>query len=291
MKNAKLNHPILDGNHVLLKKNEYFSLRQTLSCGQIFRYWETAPNEYLLIASNRVLELAETDQWIVFKNISLSDFMDQWQEYFDLNTDYSEINRCLSRDPHLTAAAHSARGIHILQQEPWETLCSFIISQNNNIPRIKKIIENLCVQLGEPILDQPAAARKPLFAFPTPQAVLAAGQEALFAMKTGFRAKYLYDAATKVSAGEIDLTALRRLDSMRALADLTKIKGVGPKVASCVLLFGLGKKEAFPVDVWVKRALEHYYPEGTAPDKLGPFAGVAQQYLYYYAREQAGKHA
>ena len=169
------------------------------------------------------------------------------------------------------------RGIRILRQDGWEALCSFIISQNNNIPRIKKIIENMSKTFGEKIGDD-------LYAFPTAKALYEAGEDKIFELKTGFRAKYIYDAAKKVANGEIDLSLIDKMPTKDALEYLMQIKGVGLKVASCALLFGFNKTDAFPVDVWVKRVLEKYYPNGLDLDNLGDYAGMIQQYLFYYER-------
>ena len=159
------------------------------------------------------------------------------------------------------------------------------MSQNNNIPRIKKIIAALSEEYGEKFEYKSGDGEsKTFYSFPTAEALARAGEEALYALRTGFRAKYIYDAARKVAEGELDLGSIAKLPTSEAAAELMKIKGVGLKVASCVLLFGFGRTEAFPVDVWVRRVLDKYYPDGLDTTALGRYAGIAQQYLFYYER-------
>ena len=174
-----------------------------------------------------------------------------------------------------------APGIRVLRQEPWEALCTFIISQNNNIPRIKGIVERFCEAFGHPISEGE-------YAFPTPQSICDKTPEQLSYLRAGFRAKYLIDAAQKVFSGELVLEELYTLPIEEARQKLQTIKGVGPKVCDCVLLYGLHRVDAFPVDVWMKRVLERFYPRGI-PDCLLGTQGIAQQYLFHYIRhlEQA----
>lgn len=211
------------------------------------------------------------------------DFENVWKKYLSLDEDYDEIDRsiisamaCDSDRRVMEDAVRCGAGIRILKQDPFECLISFIISQNNNIPRIKKIISALCEKYGEN------------GSFPTPEALVNAGEEGLFALKTGFRAGYIYDAAKRVASGETDLSAVFAADFADAEKQLCLIRGVGPKVSACVLLFGFGKTEAFPIDVWMKKSLERHFPEGFDPSRLGKNAGIAQQYLFYYERWLGG---
>ena len=167
-------------------------------------------------------------------------------------------------------------------------------TQNNNIPRIKKLIVALSRQMGRKIdtslMVEHGADSEIGFAFPTPAAVEAAGQSALADLKTGFRAKYIYDAAQRIAGGKLDLSLVDSMpDTARAAEMLCEIKGVGPKVAACTLLFGFGRLDSFPVDVWIKRAIEKYFPGEFNAEALGPYAGVAQQYLFYYERYLGGE--
>ena len=176
----------------------------------------------------------------------------------------------------LKTACSYADGIRILNQEPWEALCSFIISQNNNIPRIKGIIDKLCTMFGDEI-------DKNLFSFPTAEKVASLSVEELAPLKSGFRAKYILDAARRVANGDVDLPSLRSLPLDEARNELMKIYGVGNKVADCTLLFGLNRIDAFPKDVWIKRAMEKLF-NGSLPECASKYAGIAQQYIFYYAR-------
>ena len=180
--------------------------------------------------------------------------------------------------PALKAAAEFAGGIRILKQEPFEALCSFIISQNSNIPRIKGIIERLFLHFGEPFLYH----NETRYAFPTPKKLASCTPEDLAPLRAGFRAKYLIDAAKRIASGEIDLEAVRKMPLPDAKAKLQTISGVGPKVADCALLYGLHRTECFPMDVWMKRAVS-LLPR-LSPADFGENAGIAQQYLFHYVR-------
>lgn len=198
-----------------------------------------------------------------------------WAPYFDLERDYSAVCRTLASDPVLVSAIAFAPGLHLLRQEPWEALCSFILSQNNNIPRIRGIIARLCALFGEPVDGG--------FAFPVPERLAELTENDLAPIRSGFRAKYVLDAAQRVASGQLDLGALSGMPLEEARAALRTIRGVGPKVAECALLYGCGRVECFPVDVWIRRVLDCLYPQGF-PAGFGPIAGIAQQYLFHYAR-------
>lgn len=258
-----------------------FSIFKTFDCGQCFRF-EQKDNCVEGIAYGKLIKLQQTeDTKLKIYGITKKEYEDLWCHYLSLDCDYlsvdEDIIKRLNNDKTITKAMEYGRGIRILRQDGWEALCSFIISQNNNIPRIKKIIENMSKTFGERIGDD-------LYAFPTAKALYEAGEDKIFELKTGFRAKYIYDAAKKVASGEIDLSLIDKMPTKEALEYLMQIKGVGLKVASCALLFGFNKTDAFPVDVWVKRVLEKYYPNGLDLDNLGDYAGMIQQYLFYYER-------
>ena len=254
------------------------NLAQTLDCGQSFRFYpvtlETNIPAWRGVAFSRGLTVYQDENNDLVLDCTEQEFRDIWFDYFDFNTDYKKSREVLSAlHPALKEAAEFAGGIRILKQEPFEALCSFIISQNNNIPRIKKIISALCERYGEN------------GAFPTADALVEAGEEGIFALKTGFRAGYIYDAAVKVKTGEVVLDDIAKCEDYEKCTDmLCSIKGVGPKVSSCVLLFGFGKTEAFPIDVWMKRSLALHFPDGFDPKPLGKYAGIAQQYMFYHER-------
>jgi N-glycosylase/DNA lyase len=225
------------------------------------------------------LQVSESEIFIT--PCTKAEFDEIWVKYLSLDTDYALIrkNMASSRidDKNLALAMETGKGIRLLRQNKWETLCSFIISQNNNIPRIKKIISSLC-KAGAEISGGSEIE------FPTPETLVKMGVDGLFALKTGFRAGYLYDAATKVAGGEIDLEAVAKMSTDDAVAELCKIRGVGPKVAACALLFGFEKYDCFPIDVWVKRLMTEYYGGLVSGKDFGEYAGLAQQYLFYHRR-------
>ena len=267
----------------------HFSLEQTFDCGQCFRFEPLTSSPHAIevegVAFGRYVRFAQDrpDELIVYGSDE-REFDAIWRPYLGLDIDYGEIKRdLLSRTDcsALREAIEYGGGIRILRQDPWETLLSFIISQNNNIPRIKKIISTLCASLGENIDGIH-------FAFPTPEAICEAGVEHIFSLKTGFRAKYMIDAAEAVASGRLKLDEVDAATPEEAEALLCSVKGVGKKVANCAMLFGHAKYEAFPIDVWVRRILDKYFPADFDPASLGEYAGIAQQYLFYYERYLGG---
>ncbi|MBQ2687908.1 MAG: DNA-3-methyladenine glycosylase 2 family protein [Clostridia bacterium] len=253
-----------------------FELKDTLMCGQCFRFKENEDGSFWGVAFGKVITLIKTDDNLtLFTNEE--DFQNIWRSYFDLDIDYTKIKEDLSKiHPTLAQAAKFAPGIRILRQEPFEALISFIISQNNNIKRISGIVERLCTLWGEEIAEG-------VFAFPTVDALSKLSAEDLAPIRAGFRARYIVDAVKKVKSGEVDLEKLNSLSFENAKAQLMKITGVGEKVAHCVLLYGLHRLEGFPMDVWMKRAMAVLFPDLSGED-FGEFAGIAQQYIFHYAR-------
>lgn len=252
------------------------NLAQTLDCGQSFRWRGNLDGSFSGVAFGRSVRVRLEKDTLYIENAPEED-APLWRSYFDLDCDYAAVRNELSAlHPVLREAAGYAGGIRILRQEPYEALCTFIISQNNNIKRIKGIVERLCDSFGEVLPD---GAR----AFPTAQVMASLTAEDLAPLRAGFRARYLLDAAQKVADGTVDLEACRTLDYEEARAELMKITGVGVKVADCTLLFGLHRVEAFPVDVWMRRALDTLFPGMTAAD-FGAHAGIAQQYIFHYSR-------
>lgn len=263
-------------NNIELHGAENFVLSETLDCGQAFRWCEIEPDLWLGVAFGKALKIGSKDNVITLYNTTEEDYLNIWKNYFDLDRNYSQILEVLSQNEVLKTAGEYAQGIRILRQEPWEALCSFIISQNNNIPRIKGIVERLCQNFGEEIADG-------LYSFPTAEKIAALSLEDLAVLRSGFRAKYILDAAKKVASGEIVLEELIDMPLDEARATLVKIYGVGEKVADCTLLFGLYHIEAFPKDVWIKKAMAKLF-DGALPECALSFAGIAQQYIFHYAR-------
>ncbi len=265
-------------NSTLAVKCSCFDLALTLDCGQAFRWAQTGENEWHGVAFSKPLTLRQTGNTIELIGTTPEDFENIWRPYFDLDRDYDVLCERFKADPHLEKAVTECYGIRLLKQEPWEAICSFIISANNNIPRIKGIIDRLCRLLGEPLGGDD-------YAFPTPEKVAAAGIEGLAPIRAGFRAKYIIDAAEKVARGAVDLSKIFDLSLDDGRDELIKIKGVGEKVAQCSLLYGFGKVDAFPVDVWVKRIMAELYPDGL-PECTCGVRGIAQQYLFHWRRTQ-----
>lgn len=264
-------------NSVKLITNNCFELDETFNCGQCFRWNQLEDGSFSGVAFGKYLNISKDQNTLIFKNSTKEDLDTIWYNYFDLNLDYEKIKHDLSNlHPILKEAIKYSKDIHILKQEPWEALCSFIISQNNNIPRIKGIIERLCQNFGEEIGDG-------IFSFPSYSILCNLSEEELAPLRCGFRSAYILDAARRVESNEINFDDLKKMPIEKARGELLKIKGVGPKVAECTLLYGLHKLDAFPIDVWMKRAMETFF-ENKSPEFFGEYAGIAQQYIFHYIR-------
>lgn len=266
---------ITKDNGVRVKGVKDLDLAQTLDCGQSFR-WVENDGKFSGVAYGKKLDIYYDGDDLCLDNTTAEDFENIWKDYLDLDLDYGKIRAEISRlHPVLKEACAYAPGIRILRQEPWEALCTFIISQNNNIKRIKGIVERLCESFGEKTDDY--------YTFPTAERLAELSPDDLAPIRAGFRNKYIIDAAKNVSGGEVELEKCRTIEYEKARSELMKIKGVGVKVADCTLLFGLHRVEAFPVDVWMKRAMEKLFPGMTEKD-FGDYAGIAQQYIFHYSR-------
>ncbi len=268
---------ISKNDNIYIKGIEEFDLPHTLDCGQAFR-WKCDENGiWYGVAGDKFLSLEKlNDGTVVLYNTNTDEFNSFWKDYFDLERDYGKIREILSQNETLKSACDYSYGIRILNQQPFETLCSFIISQNNNIGRIKGIIERLCENFGENMDGY--------YTFPTAEKMAKLTVEDLAPLRSGFRAKYLLDAANKVASGEVKLENLKNFSLNEAREELMKIKGVGPKVADCALLFSHRHDRAFPKDVWIKRALDTLFG-GELPEIAQEYAGIAQQYIFFYARD------
>lgn len=269
----------------------------TLDCGQAFRWNKNEDGKWCAVVSGIVnnspcSKYVEIEQelspdrktaTLTFYGATEDEVEKFWKPYFDLDRDYDEICEVLRCDGNINKAIDEFYGIRILNQDPWETLCSFIISQNNNIPRIKGIIDRLCENFGEQVVPPCASYPNGLYSFPSAETIAKLEPEDLAPLRAGFRNKYIIDAARKVASGEVDLGKIRKLPLEEAEAELIKIKGVGSKVAQCALLYGCGQIDAFPIDVWVKRIMSEMYPEGLSECTQG-IRGIAQQYLFHWRR-------
>lgn len=267
------------GNDIIVSDVDCLDLDLTLDCGQAFRWQKQADGSWSGVAGGYFLNISKQGDTFVFKNTTKDSFDSFWINYFDLNKDYKKICEALKQDELLRSTIDEYYGIRILKQDSWEALCSFVISQQNNIKRIKLIIDRLCRAYGDDLGGGN-------FSFPTPQRLADLTVEDFEALGTGYRAKYLERLAKSVAGGEIDLQKIKSMPLDEARAELLKIYGVGIKVANCALLFGFGFYSAFPVDVWMKRVMERY-PNGL-PRCFSGYEGIAQQYLFHWARNNLG---
>lgn len=269
-------------DYIELSGLEHFDISKIFDCGQCFRFDPDPKGGISGVAMGRFYRFEQNapDSVKIF-NTTKDDFETRLKYYLSLDCDYGMMNDDIihrfGEDETIKKAVKTGDGIRLLRQEPFEVLISFIISQNNNIPRIKKLVYVLSVKCGEQISDTQ-------YAFPTPEAIYSLGEAGLYELKTGFRAKYIFDAVKRVLEGDTDLEALSKLDTETLLTELMKIKGVGLKVASCAALFGYNRTDSFPVDVWIKKVIDKYYPDGLDLDSLGEYRGLGQQYLFYFER-------
>jgi len=236
---------------------------------------------------NSVTDSSNTGGNSIFISGTVEDFESVWYDYFALDLDYAEIRRGLCVDAFMRKASGHGAGIRILRQDAWEALCSFIISQCNNIPRIKKIIALLCERFGGKIKFR----GREYYSFPSAERLSVCSEEDLAPLHCGYRAAYIISAAKAVSCGDLDLLALSHSSPDKARSAFMTLRGVGNKVADCAVLYGLHMLDSFPLDVWIKRAVAEYYGPGFDPAVYHPFAGVAQQYMYYYIRSRSAGHS
>ncbi len=292
-------------DEVIIEGVKNFKLKHIFECGQIFRFEEVEENDFIVIAFGKLIEVKEEGNNVVIYNTNEEEFNRIWLNYFDLNRDYSDIKEELSKDILLKQSIEFGYGVRVLNQDPFEMLLSFIISARNNIPSIKKTVNKISVKWGKQINYKD----KIYYAFPSIYEIKDATLEEIQETGASFRSKYLIDTIKNVynsvkdenlKLNEENPYLKYNLDYIKRLSDdechdaLQEFKGVGSKVADCIMLFSMEKTSAFPVDVWVKRAMIHFYgAEDSSLNKIRIFArnkfeklsGFAQQYLFYYARE------
>lgn len=281
---------IEEENRIILKDIKNFNPKHIFECGQAFRWEKKQDLSYDTIAFSKLLNVKKEDRDIILTGTDLKEFQDIWYDYFDLARDYDQIKNKLSLDPILKEAIKFGSGIRILNQDPFETIISFIISSINQIPRIKKSIELIAREYGDKF-DFPST----YYSFPTAKELSKALPEDLRAKtNVGFRDKRIVETSKRISDGDIDLEKIFNMNRNQGKELLMTLPGIGPKVSDCILLFAFEKGDAFPVDVWVKRVMEHFYLKEETHVKhigalgseiFGELAGFAQQYLFYYARE------
>ena len=270
----KMEYRIVD-NRIEVSGVECLDLDLTLDCGQAFRWEKQEDGSYSGVAGGYFLNVYKKGDVLVFNNTDAEAFDNFWKHYFDLERDYAEICARLKKDSLLSSTIDTYYGIRILNQDSWEALCSFVISQQNNIKRIKLIISRLCRAYGNELENG-------FYSFPSAERLSKLSVEDFEALGTGYRAKYLERLSKAVASGEVDLKKIKALPLEEARRELLNIYGVGVKVANCALLFGFEFYSAFPVDVWMKRVME-YYPNGL-PECFNGIEGIAQQYLFHWAR-------
>ena len=301
-----------DTTEILLPVRDY-DLAATLDSGQVFR-WQLIENSWHGVLGNRFLRLTQTDSGI---HAAADMPVDDWnflREFLQTEIEFTSVLNAFPDDEPMRNAVSACHGLRLLRQDPWECLASFILSSTKQIVQIRQIVAHLCERFGEPVTQRSAGLRpganlsdwnepdrRPAlqyFAFPTPERIAATSEAELRACKMGFRAPSLLAAARQIADGTFDLEKIRTMDYATARLELMKLRGVGGKIADCVLLFAYGFDSAFPVDVWVERALQElYFPRRRASDKrlrhfaathFGRHAGYAQQYLFHYVRTRNG---
>lgn len=281
----------------VIENQDSFHITHIFECGQCFRWNRVDDKNYIGVIKGAVVNVKQENNRLVFTGKSRKNFKDTIRYYFDLDTNYSEYKDKLSKiDDYMKESIKFGNGIRILKQDLWECIISFIISANNNIPRIKKIIERICEKYGKQIEFD----GKVYYEFPTPEELSKASIEDLRALGTGFRDKRIYNTTKMILNREIDLEKISTLKSTEEMrCELLKLDGVGPKVADCILLFGLKRLDVFPIDVWVRRVMNDLYIHNEieekvnktelqklAEEKFGNLKGMAQQYLFYWKREE-----
>lgn len=266
-----------------------FDLKNTFLNGQCFRF-DPYKNGYLGIALNKVIYLEKHGDEFFIDGVTEQEFNDRFVDYFDLSTDYKKITDSFIKEENLQKALIYGNGMRILRQDPWEALISFIISQNNNITRIKNIISRLSMAYGTPIEYDGTI----FHLFPTKEQLKNVKKEDYQKLGLGYRAGYLEQTVKEIIENDIDLNKLKTIGYFNAREELLKLQGIGPKVADCILLFGLNYVDAFPVDTWIKKVMEAFYLKKPATNKeiwdyaqnaFKGYAGIAQQFLFYYGRE------
>lgn len=258
-----------------------YSLALTFDCGQCFRFEPTERGTFEGVAFGEYIEMSQPEEGKILLHGVKPEDADKWKAFLALDTDWEQIRLDVaSRSEILSDAASLAGGIRILKQDEFEALISFVISQCNNIPRIKGLISALSKSYGNEIIH---ADGRSFYSFPDAKTLASLPLSELRALKLGYRAEYILNAANAALGGLIEAVKAES-DTRSAVKLLTSVGGIGEKVAACALLFGFGRLDAFPKDVWIKRAMEKYFPGCKDTSVFGPYAGVAQQYLFYRER-------
>lgn len=278
-------------NTLIIEDINDFNLTHIFECGQCFRWNKEEDGTYTGVVADKLLNVGQVGNTVYFNNMSLDNYETTIKTYFDLDTDYSKIKNEINKDEIMNAAIEFGNGIRILNQDEWETTISFMISANNRIPMIKKVIENLSQSFGNYICS---FRGKDYYTFPTPQQLANAPLCDIQDCKSGFRSPRIKDAAIRFLEEKDIVYSIKDKTYEEGLNYLKTYMGIGDKVANCILLFSMKQFSTFPVDVWVRRVMQTLYVDKDtndkdirkfAEDKFGKYSGYAQQYLFYYARE------
>ena len=278
----------------LILREDSFKPDHIFECGQCFNFNLEEDGSYTAVFLAKIINLLEFDDYTLIRNVSLEEFYEIFYDYFDLGTDYGSIKRDLSKSDILKEASDYGHGIRILNQELFETTISFIISANNQIPRIKKAVRIISERYGKPIGEYMG---RTYYEFPSPQVLAKVDPEDLREYaRVGFRDVRIVETAKAFVDGFLDFDNEKNLSDIDLKKKLMSLPGIGPKVADCIILFAYHRRETFPVDVWIKRVMETLFIGKEVPKKqvddyareiFGDLAGYAQQYLFYYGRENA----
>tara|TARA_A100001037_G_scaffold217495_1_gene195314 strand:+ start:1654 stop:2523 length:870 start_codon:yes stop_codon:yes gene_type:complete len=270
-----------------------YDLASTLTCGQAFR-WTRWDHTSVGVIDDHWIQVSQQGPSLHVSTTHSSPNWKRIEDYFQVRLDLDNVTRSFPMDSHLREAKRAYRGLRLLKQSPWECLASFILSSNKQIPHIQQIITRLTQRFGTPLEVPPG--HEPLASFPTAAHLASVSEADLRKLGMGYRAPFLSEAARRVSDGRLVLQSLFEMPYPEAFASLQTLPGVGPKIANCVLLFAFQKQEAFPIDVWIKRALSTLYFSDASPSPkqleafarsyFNPYAGYAQQYLFHYVRNQ-----
>lgn len=281
-----------DEGYCLISELDEFEPRDIFTCGQAFRWYEEADGSFTFITHGKVANTKKVGDKIFLKGVDKNSFDEIFYNYFDLSRDYKLVIEELAKDEVMKNATEYGKGIRILNQDKFETIISFIISANNQIPRIKKSIEKISEMYGDYLGED---ENRKYYSFPSAEKLSLARPEDLreFA-RVGFRDKRIVETANLIKDGRVNIDEIDKMELEDARRTLQELPGVGPKVADCILLFAFDRKESFPVDVWIKRVMEELYLKEVTPkskiamrgrEVFGKNAGFANQYLFYYGRE------
>lgn len=281
-------------NIVIVENICDFNLNQIFESGQGFRWKKQNDNSYTGVVKGKVINVSQIEDTLYLKNTNMNDFKNIWYKYFALDIDYSDIkDKIIKMDSNLKPALEFGYGLRILDLDEWEMLITFILSTNNSIQMVTKVIDILCERYGDYIGEYQG---EKYYTFPTPNKLASLSLDELRKCSTGFRDKYIKSVSEVISNNQFDLYALSNIDTNSCINSLKTLNGVGMKVADCIAMFSMRKRDIFPVDIWMKRVMTELYLDEDmsvpkirtfAIDKFGDLSSYVQHYLFYYAREKS----